>query len=1027
MLVAYQIYTLAVEPWIDPPLTRSSSAVTDEELAAGRQSVSRYQRVLSSYFPTDHWSLTSPPIVIESGQMMLVLNDYTRNDNGSIDIDRCAVVLFQTPRVHGEPPPRDAIVLNAPGGAHLQFDDDFDPAQGRAGRIVQGSFPGTITIRSEMESPGPDDDLWIETRDLMMNEAVVKSMGEVKFRYGKSSGGGRHLEIGLARDDLVRQGMNLVGVKSLEVREDVALRLHVKGLSVTGEVDRVADNSRPTVRLVSTAQPTSTYEPPITVTCNGSFFFDLLDYEATFEDTVQVRQERLDGPFDALDCNVLSLHLAPLDDNGIPIPSPPTPNIAKRHRLDLKHLQPYILEAEGGVRLDSPIQRLAARADRVQVNLPRREMTIDTGPEIILRHADTEMHVLAYGPNRSRSPVIVYRHPASDAPQPIGDLTVTGPGWLRTQTAGGNAARTATLKWQQREGGPSAVQLRRLDGQPVLTMNGAPEIEADGMGHLTADRVQLFLREVVADGPDGPAVEIEDKPHKLAIFPDRMAATGKVEINSPQFTGTTRQLQAWFRPQAMAPSETVRVIAASNSTAGSGDQQKSNTHRFDIESEQVSVDVAVSGRRAEAVGVTCQGGVVLRETAGVKPGDEPLRVEGQSLRVEQLSTAPTITVHGVPAAPLDNAGLASIAARGLTLFAGRVNADAEHGRFWIEGPGRARIMVDGAVLGEQKGTKVPVRINWQGGLSVDGARVVCSGDVFAESDHSWLQCERVVIDLTRPIYPAPPGDEEIEIAKVSLLHDIVADHRSVDQRGQRSHTRAQLRSLTYDHRTGEISGDGPGSVRAAYLSTSSDGLPGAAPPTDNSPARLRYLRVDFLQGLSGNANQRLLKFHRRVRAIHGPIDGWQQELFANDPAGLPPDTAILNCDELQINEDPTAPRPRLTTPNAEQPFGMVEAIASGNITLEGSNKKGEQFEGSGSRLSYNQAKDVVVLEGIPPTLAELTYHDPLSGDRMTQKAQKFTYHRSIPKIQIEGLPQATYSPGSNGGSFRVPPRPGRRQ
>jgi hypothetical protein len=1000
MLVAYQIYALAIEPWIDPPLARQASGTSDDEFEAGRQGLSRYQRVLASYFPEDHWSLVKPPIVVESGQMMLVISHYGRNDNGSIDIAQCAVLLFPTPRVVGQDPPRDAIVLEAPGGAHLQFDDDFDPARGKAGRIVHGSFPGVITIRSEMDEVGPHDDLLIETRDLTMNGTVIKTLADVRFRYGDSEGGGRHLEIGLDRDDDIRQGMNLVGVKSLEIRENVSLRLELAGLSLTGDQDRVALGSHSNMRVVGYRSTAKALNAPVTVACDGSFFMDVLHSRAIFENKVRIRQQRLEGPFDSLDCHQLSLHFARLDSTGNPIADQSNRQIGRQPQ-QLSDVSPYLIEATGGVRLDSAAQQLSARADRIAINLPLRELTLDTGKEIALKHGHTELRVAAYGPNGSRTPRISYRHPPGDVPQSLGDLTVVGSGWLSMK----DRDRGFRLKWQQVDGGENALVMRRLDGQPVLSILGAPEIESEGLGRLTARGLQLFLREVVADGPDGPAIEIEDKPHKLAILPDRLAATGNVEINSPQLTGTTQQLQVWFRAAVLAPSEAAGVVAVSHGgAAAAASTNGPSSRRFDIESQQVSIDVAMSGKRAEAVNATCQGKVVFRETAGTKPGEEPLRVEGQILRVEQLATQPTITVRGTPAAQAGEEGLASISARGLTLYAGQVNADAEKSRFWVEGPGKARIVVDGAVIGETRGTKVPVHINWRGGLSLDGKRIVCSGDIFAESEHSWMQCDRIVGHLTRPIYPAPSGDDDIELAKLSLLGNIVVDNRTVDTRGQRSHNRVQIKSLDYDHATGEISGTGPGAIRTAHLSSAA--LSNQRPTSpDQSPARLRYLRLDFQEGISGNAQQRVLRFNRRVRGIYGPIDGWQQELFMNDPAGLPPETVVISCEMLQLNEDPSAPRP-----DPASQFGMMEAVATGNVFIEGSPGEKGKFSASAPRATFNQAKDTFVLEGNRGSLAKLFFNDPRTGRDATNEAEKIWYFRAEPRVKIEGVQQLNVNP-----------------
>jgi len=158
IFVAYQAYVLAMVPWIEPPLSvRPSQHVDPEVVADAGASVSKYQRVIAAYFPTDHWSQTRPPKVIENetGSVMFVLDDYARRDDGRVDLSHFALLIFPTPRQQSPMPPRDAIILEAPQGAQLQFDKNFRPERGEIGAIQHGTFPGKISIRSDMREPGP--------------------------------------------------------------------------------------------------------------------------------------------------------------------------------------------------------------------------------------------------------------------------------------------------------------------------------------------------------------------------------------------------------------------------------------------------------------------------------------------------------------------------------------------------------------------------------------------------------------------------------------------------------------------------------------------------------------------------------------------------------------------------------------------------------------------------------------------------------------------------------------------------------
>ncbi len=186
--------------------------------------IRKYQAVLATCFPPGHWCLSGKPKIIESGTTMLVLEDYKRDDRGRLDLWQVAIVMFSKPRAEGEPIPRNAVVLEAPGGARLQFDSNLNFTQGKIGRPVAGMFPGEITIRSDMREPGPQDDLLITTRHLQLNDLLLVTDADVDIRLGANRGHGRQLEMKLLREstpDSPTSGLAVSGVEWLEILEDV--------------------------------------------------------------------------------------------------------------------------------------------------------------------------------------------------------------------------------------------------------------------------------------------------------------------------------------------------------------------------------------------------------------------------------------------------------------------------------------------------------------------------------------------------------------------------------------------------------------------------------------------------------------------------------------------------------------------------------------------------------------------------------------------------------------------------------------
>ena len=299
LIGAYQAYVIFAVPHMEPSLAVLQQRHADREhLDAGAKSVTKYQRLLSNYFPNDHWSQVRPPKVFANAteQAMLVIDDYTRHQESGgehdrstqVDIKRFAMLMFPTPPHEGVPAPRDAIVLESQQGARLFF-DDFHPEMGRIGQIVHGEFPGPITIRSDMHEPGPDDDLLVETSDLQMNTKLLYTTSPVRFRMGQNVGGGRELEIRFLANEHVQPretGLKIAGFDSLEIRREVRMRMQLNTASLVPGTEQEPPSSRspqgsgisasnPSVQVSDAANPPPPApKPPVEVTCSGSFTFD---------------------------------------------------------------------------------------------------------------------------------------------------------------------------------------------------------------------------------------------------------------------------------------------------------------------------------------------------------------------------------------------------------------------------------------------------------------------------------------------------------------------------------------------------------------------------------------------------------------------------------------------------------------------------------------------------------------------------------------------------------------------------------
>jgi hypothetical protein len=1007
IVVAYQVYVLAAVPWIEPtllvrPPSEGTAAFSSGD--PGGALVTRYQRLLAAYFPSNHWSQTRPPMVIENdtGSVMFVLDKYERSDHGRVDLSHFALLIFPTPRQQLVTPPRDAIILEAPEGAELQFDKNFRLERGEIGSIERGDFPGKITIRSDMREPGPEDDLVIETTDLQMNSKLLYTPNAVRFRLGPNVGGGRELEIRLLEEETSKSkaGLNIASIDSLEIRHDVRLRVLLNASSLLP-----GDKSEPPTKLAAGDSPLGDRsKPPVEVTCTGPFHFDFIRYVASFDENVEVWQVNPEGPADQLSCDQLDLCFARKQDSKAPSDLT-TLDTAGRQRADLRWLEPDRIIAQGyPVVIVSPSRGAEVRGGRVQLMLRQRKVAIEGGQDV----------AIAFGPNVLRAPQIQYQHPAADAETKIGTFRASGPGTLNYVPDVHKPDQVFQAEWQ------ASVELGRHNGQPVLTVAGRPRLAVTRMGQLVADQVRVFLREVETDGKSQP-------------IPDRMNAVGQVEIDSPELLARTRELVASFHVEeeshaiASGAQPGAQGLAQFNMNRASGPV----TRMYQVQSDDMQLAVALRGKRATPTTLACNGNVAFRELPNSQSnGQQPFEVSGGQLMAERLDTNALVTIRG--AAPnashqATDAQPAQISARGMTVRAADVKLDVGQNRLWIDGPGIANMVLKRGLSDSATTTTTPAPLDlrWQGGLVFDGRTILVERNVEIDGPDDRLRCDTLSARLNANVDFGKRVDQNaIDVEEVACSGHVVMDHKSRDAVDITSHERMDLEQLSVNQHTGAIRGTGPGVIRSTHFANQLPGLatPGtpAAQPLPAGNAKLHFLRVDFQKGLEGNIYTREINFLTRVRTVYGPVDAWEQELDANRPDLFPPETLTLTSDQLRINEDPLTAnhRTRELTQVSGSPLGPVQMTADGNVKIDGQSPKQGTFAATAERVSYTQSKEQFILEGNNRVPATLRHRDPATGQQIDNSAGKIIYNRLTGQAQWDTVRAFEFTPGAGGGALK---------
>jgi len=983
-VVVYQAYVLLAAPLVEPPLVvKVVEPLTPDQIREGRKATHKHRDLLTAYFPPQHWTLTKPPITIEIGKTMIVLDEsdnYKPGDDGQLRVQRCVMLFFPRGRVRGEIPPRDAVILEAPDGAVLQMDEGGRRSLTSMGSLQWAKLMGQITIRSDMRKPGPEDDLLLTTRDLYMNEDLIRTDDDVDMRLGPHHGRGRELEIRLVEVERGRSdsnGPNIGGIDSLEILQDVEAQL------LPGQVQLGLQTGR------DSASPDA---PPIKITCDGRFRFDFSSQKATFTEQVRLQQVHPQGQLDQLQCEELSVYFSS-DASVATAPATPAEPAAP-----LGKLSPGLIEAVGKenspVVLNAQSQQASARCGRMRIELASQRVTFDRGPEVVLRYQDNEIHAKQ----------IQYQAPPKNSPHRVGNLLAAGSGWLRASVSGKGAsdkpgADYFEVRWTEN------MRLRRINGQPVLSLNGRPLLDMVGMGRLWADHLDLYLRERAIDGSEADLLPGD-------LVPARLVASGNIAIDAAQLRGEVKQLEVQFEyiptKLLLASPDGNNLRAGSLGRGGLGRSQRSvgNTRAYDIVGETLKMLLTIRDRQPEVTSIDVDGKVVFSESSVQAGGGQPLRVVADHLRIKNAdSPSAEISLEGKPA---------TITASGLSIRTESLNINRGTSRAWVDAPGQIELLVDRDLSGKVLPAPQPMVIHWQQGMRLDQDRITFDGDVHVQTTEGVLDTQKMIVQLSAPVkFDGASNQQRTEIAQLQCSGGVNAQFSQRDAMGLTSVQTIKLEeSFLANLQTGLLSGEGPGLMESVHLSSGGNPLDGLAPGNGSArlasarpsvqpqaSQRLRYLGVQFVRGIRGSLHSHRVKVFGNVEAVYGPVDAWEQRLELTK-RGMPgPETIWISSQSLGVAESPLHRLDR----NKKSGLGPIELLAEGDVTIEGSAGQGGTFTTHSKFAKYDQLKTLFVLEGDNRMPATLTHQEYRGAQPSTVKARKITYNQSNGKKSVEGL------------------------
>ncbi|HTQ40564.1 MAG TPA: hypothetical protein VMJ32_16175 [Pirellulales bacterium] len=955
---AYCVYRVAAVPWMEPQrVSKRVAAVSLEKRQAARESQNRlggYAR----FFPEGSWELDNP-IVLDSATAKYLVKEYQSTPDHRVLLNPCTVIYFLDGDAEAVDSHRRVIILQAPHGAELQFDDQEDLDSGKMGQLLSGVMHGPVTIQSGPTRPEGGDDFLVTTHDVQMKDNLIFTPNEVNFRFGASFGHGRDMRIELlpGPGGNGNHGTNFSGVQSFQLLTDVRMHLQPssggflpgdRNAATSRTVDLSAPMSQSTVDLSAPAGHAATgpitpgrstdgqaNNSPVDIQCQGPFEFDLVENVATFHDRVDVVRPHPNGPSDQMNCELLNLYFAPRQ----PQPGQAT-SIAAAAGTSSSQTATPISAQSAGEQQQAPAghampqlepKRLVARGNPVVV---RAE---SMGGEVRGERLDYDIvdrHLLM---EASGNIVRI------DSPQLSGEVSRLE-AWMRDEVPGDNLSS-------------STVQ-SSLANRGSTPRNGSTNSSGNQNPNLPRPHYEIY----------GGILKVWSVNHASQNEVERVSVEGNVQFAQSSTQTDEKPLET--------RGDYLEVLRANTTQA----------------------EVAVTGRPAE---ISAQGLTMFGQTVHLHRGQNRLWIDGPGRM---------IVTNDPP--PLNNQTLAATDQQGLLA--------ANHGT---------------------------TTIDWQRGMVFDGRTVKFDRDVVGQRiDHETTQTirapqlEAILHERVDFNAVSPQQQQRSQVEWVTCRGNVWLENRQTLQGKMAVLDQLQhLSTLTVNQITGDLTGQatddqpgrlfswrlgsagslggglggllGPsanvnpdaGSNPASSPNTSANSNAASNPlsgmgssttgnPSDGNSQQINFLDVQFERGISGNVLRRELVFQDHVRTVYGPVPAWDAKLDADSPAGLPPRSLVLTCDQLATNQSPPV-----------QGRSMMEMQATGNTRVEGQQLEGDTFTALAQQLTYSEAKDMLVLLGDGRSDAQLLRQMKPGAPQTKTAAASIYYWPSTRQVKMGGL------------------------
>ena len=406
-------------------------------------------------------------------------------------------------------------------------------------------------------------------------------------------------------------------------------------------------------------------------------------------------------------------------------------------------------------------------------------------------------------------------------------------------------------------------------------------------------------------------------------------------------------------------------------------------------------------------------------------------------------------------------GPATIKSPEFTITGQKIHLDQVDNKLWVEGAGKfnfdhsetapvqprfgpanrggfAQSQALGVIRNEPKSSS-KFEATWQGGMIFDGRKIYLERDVISKTEqfdgikHNVTQanCGQMSVALNRYVNfeqlkqkdrdgLSKPTDIEptelIFIDKVDPLNQVFGqvpvdpNFKSLPSLilnriyGARDKLLQQqtvsAKQVRVDPISKNIFADGAGWVSTHDLQapggsrsnrSTKHPLAGMAKKNSDPSKPITFIRANFADSMAIDAAKKQMTISGRVRTVYLQTDDWNTN---PDPDRIPP---ALQAQALVLTSE-------LLTLAQWQPRDSAEVahelIASGNVRI-----LGDTIDLSADRVSYNQANDMLVVNGTNRTAARIRFREDTGATKPWQEyiAEKFEYQIASQTVNVNGV------------------------